>query len=1128
MVRYYTPFLTLVFILFAINIASASESPQILITSVQIEGQTAKDEFVAITNIGNTNIQLEGWRLSRATATGKISNLLTSFPQYELKASETIIIAHSEYAGGEAAHFFYSTSQSIAQDNSLLLYSDQGDALVDLVGMGEAALFEGSPAQNPEAGAKLERKKVNGVFQDTNNNADDFISSAKTIDETAESDDEPREEISGLIRLSEIFPVPTEGETEEWIELEVLEKTTEATGWTLSDGVKIIHTFDTPLDPGFHVFAFTRILNNEGDYLVLKNTNGNIIEQMSWGNWEDGNIEDNVPAPQAGESLIRSDETFTRTITPTRGVANMLTKPIEDNPEERADETARRRPAANRPFLPGDVVINEILPAPKDDGAEWVELYNRSAFEINLNGWTIEEGTEHQTLLEGTLGIKEKERFAIFENLKGSLNNTGDTLLLRDSSTQIIDSVTYGNWGSEETKNAPKAPSGASIARRGDGLNSGRLYEDFIISHTPTPGGPNEITDSAAAEASALVISELYPNPEGPDDQEFIEILNKSDSPVSLVGWGISDSTGMKVLLSNILEEPKLESQTFLVLPRQKTNIALNNTGGESVQLYPPNTLTPSSSVTYNDKAPLGWSYAEIDGVFQWTQKPTPGKSNVLEVPNRPPIAHIEADEIVQINTLVQFDASDSQDPDGDPLEFTWKLDGRTAHGKNLSALFGMPGKFDIALAVSDSEGATDEAKHIITVTDAVAKKENKSIIAKKESNPSRLFPIISEVLPNPSGADMKEFIELYNPHDLDIDLSGLLIDDEDGGSRPWKIPDNTIIGSNEYLVFFRDETRLALNNTKDAARLIDNETCVSKLEFGKALDDISFIFKDGAVYPSATPTPGEENIVTENSNQEKNAEDSAVSAIQTSADELRSLKTGTKVTVEGVVIAPSERFGKYFYLNGIKVQYGDLTITILAIGDRVRVTGTLGRQNNEWSIKLNDADDLILLGHEEPPTPENAGLEDIDAELEGRLVRVEGQLARRIGKNLYLADGEGEIRVYLAAKFSVDIPSVKESPNLAITGVVSQTNSGFRILPRSDADIKIQKVLSAVEISDNKTQNPPPPLTLKMETHSRQIAKILLIVAAALAFLFGVIHYGRVEKNTQSATIINTKTERQ
>lgn len=81
---------------------------------------------------------------------------------------------------------------------------------------------------------------------------------------------------------------------------------------------------------------------------------------------------------------------------------------------------------------------------------------------------------------------------------------------------------------------------------------------------------------------------------------------------------------------------------------------------------------------------------------------------------------------------------------------------------------------------------------------------------------------IVNEVLPHPSVTADNEFIELYNSGAEDVDLEGWFLDDiASGGSTPYEIPAEKIISAGGYLVFYKTETKLSLNDTGDSARLL-------------------------------------------------------------------------------------------------------------------------------------------------------------------------------------------------------------------------------------------------------------------------------------------------------------------
>jgi len=84
---------------------------------------------------------------------------------------------------------------------------------------------------------------------------------------------------------------------------------------------------------------------------------------------------------------------------------------------------------------------------------------------------------------------------------------------------------------------------------------------------------------------------------------------------------------------------------------------------------------------------------------------------------------------------------------------------------------------------------------------------------------------ILSEVMPNPEGTDTDtEWIEIYNTSTIDIDLGNWSLDDDENGSDPYIFPANTVIEAQDFLVIYRSDSGLALNNDTDAVRLFDFE----------------------------------------------------------------------------------------------------------------------------------------------------------------------------------------------------------------------------------------------------------------------------------------------------------------
>ena len=59
-------------------------------------------------------------------------------------------------------------------------------------------------------------------------------------------------------------------------------------------------------------------------------------------------------------------------------------------------------------------------------------------------------------------------------------------------------------------------------------------------------------------------------------------------------------------------------------------------------------------------------------------------------------------------------------------------------------------------------------------------------------------------------------------------------------------------------------------------------------------------------------------------------------------------------------------------------------------------------------------------------------------------------------GDTFYVDDGSGEIRVYIKSSTKIDKPEMKKGTAVTITGVVSETTSGYRVLPRWQEDVRL------------------------------------------------------------------------
>lgn len=319
-----------------------------------------------------------------------------------------------------------------------------------------------------------------------------------------------------------------------------------------------------------------------------------------------------------------------------------------------------------------NVVINEIawMGTAANSSDEWIELYNNTAQDINLEGWELyEEGGE--TLIEPLTGIIEAKSYYLIErtddntisNIEASqeptswgghgLNNSGEYLQLSDANSQVIDEVncTEG-WFAGEGKPdyrtmERKDTQGSGSDSNNWATNNGEILNGHDAEGKPINGTPRnknsvaisivqpqtQATEEKQQETqpithpSGVLINEILPSPEGPDsEEEWIEIFNQNNFTVSLSDWQIKDKIG-KVTIYTFPEKTEISAKSFLVSSRPTTKITLNNDGDEISLLNPEGKIV--ASVIY-EKAPRGQSYNFSEGKWFWGSTITRGSANIV------------------------------------------------------------------------------------------------------------------------------------------------------------------------------------------------------------------------------------------------------------------------------------------------------------------------------------------------------------------------------------------------------------------------------------------------------------------------------------------------------------------
>jgi hypothetical protein len=177
-----------------------------------------------------------------------------------------------------------------------------------------------------------------------------------------------------------------------------------------------------------------------------------------------------------------------------------------------------------QPVKAKDIIITEIMADPSPvvglPEAEFVEIYNRSANPVDVTGWKFTDGSSTATLpsrilLPGEYWVvcstSQTTVFSAFGNAMGvasfpTLNNTGESIMLRDAGNTTIDSLNYNlNW----YKDVDKRDGGWTLERID--LNNLCAEEEnwkaSIDEKGGTPGKVNSVKANIPDVTSPVVVS---------------------------------------------------------------------------------------------------------------------------------------------------------------------------------------------------------------------------------------------------------------------------------------------------------------------------------------------------------------------------------------------------------------------------------------------------------------------------------------------------------------------------------------------------------------------------------------------------------------------------------------------
>jgi hypothetical protein len=260
-----------------------------------------------------------------------------------------------------------------------------------------------------------------------------------------------------------------------------------------------------------------------------------------------------------GDSALFSTDLMSDNANPRSFVAQLT---VNDD----RNENNSLRLSLNSTGSAGSILFNEIMVNPEGGMSEWVELINTTQNAMALQGWSFCDGNgigdtlrriylSNIIIQSGGFCVLAADSAILFQTLPQdvpvviwqssvpSLNNTGDSLVIFDAATQVIDRIDYRpSWGGNE--------SGVSLERisTGSPTNDPQNWASSLDSSGSTLGRENSREAPVPVESRDLLI--LEPNPFSPNNDGFDDMLfirYHLDYPDSRLDLKVYDVRGREV-----------------------------------------------------------------------------------------------------------------------------------------------------------------------------------------------------------------------------------------------------------------------------------------------------------------------------------------------------------------------------------------------------------------------------------------------------------------------------------------------------------------------------------------------------------------------------------------------------
>ena len=432
--------------------------------------------------------------------------------------------------------------------------------------------------------------------------------------------------------------------------------------------------------------------------------------------------------------------------------------------------------------LVGPVVIHEVHYHPKEGGDEFIELYNLTDETIELYG-TDSDG---EPILRGwrLRGISNATGTESYEFPEGASVGPNGLVLIVSTSPEAFrlrHSVPDG---------VPVfGPFGGTLQNNGESVK--------LLRPTPDDAG-----ETPYAQVDRVVYNDGFPWPteadgEGPSLERRVaeDYGNEPDN------WGASEPTGGTPGRGNSVGPPLPNQPPFAAFTAtpDEGELPLEVSFDASASEDPDGNIvsyawdfddgmTGTGRLTSHVFQDAGTYQVELTVRDNDGAETTSSRSIVVTMPppNELPVAAFTATPDSGETPLeVTFNASASDDPDGDIVSYTWDFDdGGSGSGRILTHRFDGEGVYQVRLTVEDDRGATDTATRTITV-----------------GPPPPNIPPIAEFTASPADgeAPLEVSFDATESSDPDGIIIAYLWDFDDGSSATGETVTHTFDAAGEY-----------------------------------------------------------------------------------------------------------------------------------------------------------------------------------------------------------------------------------------------------------------------------------------------------------------------------------------